>query len=113
MTDAARGLAWQRADDGTKKTWEQALSYCEGLTLGGASDWRLPNVKELASIEDFSKYPVADLVAFPTTKENYYWSSTTVGPVSTTAWQASFLGGSVGTPGLVKTVADAYARCVR
>ena len=113
VTDAARSLVWQQDDDGTKKTWEQALAYCEGLSLGGSGGWRLPNVKELASIEDFGKYPVADLTAFPSTKENYYWSSTTVASATSTAWQASFLGGGAGLPGLAKTVADAYVRCVR
>jgi hypothetical protein len=113
VTDEARYLTWQKADDGTKRTWEQALAYCEGLTLGGASDWRLPNIKELASIADFAKYPAADLVAFPATKENYYWSSTTVRSDTTTAWQVSFLGGGVGQPGLVKTIADGFVRCVR
>ena len=113
VTDKAKNLTWQQQDDGAKKTWEQALAYCEGLTLGGSSDWRLPNVKELASIEDFSKYPVADVNFFPTTKQDYYWSSTTVTAAVTTAWQASFLGGSVGLPGLAKATAGAYVRCVR
>jgi hypothetical protein len=113
VTDVARSLTWQQADDGVKKTWEQALAHCEGLTLGGASDWRLPNVKELASLEDFASYPVADSTFFPGTRQTYYWSSTTVRSAPTTAWQASFLGGSVGSPGLTKANADAYARCVR
>ncbi len=42
----------------------------------------------------------------------YYWSSTTVASATSTAWQASFLGGA-GLPGLAKTGADAYMRCVR
>ena len=113
VTDQARSLTWQQQDDGAKKTWEQALAYCEGLTLGGSSDWRLPSVKELTSIEDFSKYPVANATSFPTTKQSYYWSSTTVTGAATTAWQASFLGGSVGLPGLDKASVAAYVRCVR
>lgn len=112
VRDGASSLTWQQQDDGTQRTWEQAIAYCEGLTLGGASDWRLPNVKELASIEDFARYPVADLTAFPGTRESNYWSSTTVRSATATAWQASFLGGSVGLPGLAKTGA-AHVRCVR
>lgn len=113
VTDGATGLTWQQADDSTKKTWEQAIAYCEGLSLGGAGDWRLPNVKELISIEDFTRSPVFDPIYFPTTKESYYWSSTTDVSAPTTAWQASFFGGGVGQPGLAKATADAYVRCVR
>jgi hypothetical protein len=98
VTDKAKNLTWQQQDDGGKKTWKQALAYCEGLTLGGSSDWRLPNVKVLASIEDFRKYPVAYLTSFPTTKQGYSWSSTAVTTSVITGWQASFLGGSVGLP---------------
>jgi hypothetical protein len=112
VTDLARGLIWQQADDGATKTWEQALAECEGLTLAGASDWRLPTVKDLISIEDFSKYPVANMAAFPTTKDAY-WSSTTVQRAPATAWQVSYLGGGVGLPGLDKATAAAYVRCVR
>ena len=33
---------------GTKLSWSEALKYCEDLDYAGISDWRLPNVKELA-----------------------------------------------------------------
>ena len=55
ITDQATGLMWQQADDGTTRDWEAALSFAEGLTLGGHSDWRLPNAKELQSIVDYSR----------------------------------------------------------
>lgn len=31
-----------------KQTWKEALGYCSKLILAGFSDWRMPNVKELA-----------------------------------------------------------------
>jgi len=57
ITDNATGLMWQQADDGTTRDWEEALSYSENLSLGGYSDWRLPNAKELHSILDYTRCP--------------------------------------------------------
>lgn len=57
ITDNATGLMWQQADDGTMRNWENALSYCENLSLGGHTDWRLPNAKELHSILDYNRCP--------------------------------------------------------
>lgn len=57
ISDLATGLMWQKADDGVARDWEEALSYAENLTLGGHSDWRLPNIKELQSIVDYTRCP--------------------------------------------------------
>ncbi|WPD23792.1 MAG: DUF1566 domain-containing protein [Candidatus Electrothrix scaldis] len=76
VTDTDTGLMWQQADDNTTYTWEQALSYCENLSLGGNNDWRLPNIKELGSIADLStNNPAIDSVFSCHPSE--YWSSTT------------------------------------
>jgi hypothetical protein len=58
ITDNATGLMWQQSDDGNSRNWEDALSYCENLSYGGHSDWRLPNAKELHSILDYSRSPL-------------------------------------------------------
>ena len=39
-------LIFTKADK--KQTWKEALGYCSKLILAGFSDWRMPNVKELA-----------------------------------------------------------------
>ncbi len=57
ITDNATGLMWQQADDGNPRDWQNALSYCENLSLASHSDWRLPNAKELHSILDYSRSP--------------------------------------------------------
>ncbi len=90
VTDSATGLVWQKCSAGlgttlgncntgnpTKYNWSNAISYCEGLTLGGRSDWRLPNINELRSIIDYTfKLPAIDSIAFPNTQSDTYWSST-------------------------------------
>jgi hypothetical protein len=57
ITDSATGLMWVKADNGSGVLWEDALSYAEGFTYAGYSDWRLPNAKELHSILDYSRSP--------------------------------------------------------
>jgi hypothetical protein len=91
ILDAASGLIWQRADNGQGVAWDEALSYCENLSFGGAEDWRLPNAKELHSIVDYSRSP--DTTSSPAidpmfssteitneanqTDWGFYWTSTT------------------------------------
>ncbi|MEK6545234.1 MAG: DUF1566 domain-containing protein [Nitrospinota bacterium] len=35
---------------------ESAITYCEGLSLGGYNDWRLPSDMELMSIVNYGMY---------------------------------------------------------
>ena len=53
VKDSATNLYWQK-DSVKGKTWEEALAYCENLYYAGYSDWRLPNIRELASLLDYS-----------------------------------------------------------
>ncbi len=57
VTDHATGLMWMQQDSGREMSWEDALSYAEGATHAGYDDWRLPNIKELQSIVDYSRAP--------------------------------------------------------
>ncbi|MGA3013353.1 MAG: DUF1566 domain-containing protein [Bacteroidales bacterium] len=53
ITDRVTGLMWQR-DPGPKRTYIDALSGADTLTLGGHNDWRLPTIKELYSLIEFT-----------------------------------------------------------
>lgn len=83
-TDASTGLTWQAVDDGVARRWREALGYCVSLTLGGATDWRLPDAKELHTIVDYTLAPAATggaAIAPPlrvSTVESFFWSSTTI-----------------------------------
>lgn len=115
ITDNVTGLMWQKQDDGVAKDWATALSSCEGLTLAGHPDWRMPNVKELRSIADTTKYgPSVDTAFFPVTQTSYYWSSTSwAGNAANVALTVSFNSGSVNNTELKTTSSYVYVRCVR
>jgi hypothetical protein len=53
VTDLNTGLMWQR-DPGSKVTWEDAIAGAAAFRLAGYTDWRLPTIKELYSLIDFS-----------------------------------------------------------
>lgn len=57
ISDNATGLTWMKNDSGAGMDWESALNYCENLDYADSTDWRLPNVKELQSIVDYSRSP--------------------------------------------------------
>jgi len=93
VTDTSTGLMWQQ-EAAAQMTWEEALSYCENLSLASYTDWRLPNRNELRSLKDFSKYlPAIDTIAFPDTPSDLYWSSTTDVSDTDNAWTVNFNNG--------------------
>jgi len=53
VTDLVTGLMWQQGYSG-KMSQSQAASGASSFDLAGYSDWRLPTIKELYSLIDFS-----------------------------------------------------------
>lgn len=94
ISDLDTGLIWQKAEVPAAMTWTQAITYAESLNLGGAVDWRLPNIKELESLNDEGRVnPSMDTRFFPGAKAGRYWSSTTQNNRSTNAWWNEFAAG--------------------
>ena len=61
------------------------------LSLPATTDWRLPTVKELASIVDTTRYtPAIDTIYFPDTVASEYWTSTTFSESANYACSVTF-----------------------
>jgi hypothetical protein len=48
--DAQSGLMWASQDNGKDIDWYDAERYCKEFEAGGYTDWRLPDIKELATL---------------------------------------------------------------
>jgi len=108
LTDKATGLIWLRnANCFGTRTWAQALSDANGLASGqcgltdgsSAGDWRLPSIRELHSVIDYSQHGPAiglfALLLIQNMQSNYYWSSTTSIYSSFNAWWVNMHAGNV------------------
>jgi len=94
----SEGQAWQPGNcTGTAGayTWQAALQIPESLNAGGGfagfTDWRLPNIKELASIVELGCYsPAINSKVFPATSSNVCWSDSPLADLSGRAWGVNF-----------------------
>ncbi|MBU0946418.1 MAG: DUF1566 domain-containing protein [Proteobacteria bacterium] len=110
VIDQGTGLEWQKNDSGTMHTWQNALGYCEDLSLDSKTDWRLPNIRELKSLVDYSRYYPAIDPSISCQSSNY-WSATTVANnTHTSAWIVFF---GNGDDVWKLTTGNSYVRCVR
>ena len=104
LIDTRTGLMWKRCIVGEEVVsnecvgerielaWSDMLAYAADFDYQGFDDWRVPNVKEFASIlEDqclrpalnFSLFPVGDFQVWSSTQ----WSTDSVAPTFTFVWR--------------------------
>lgn len=102
--------------DGNETTACTTNAQCTGIGNGlcghaGHRDWRIPNVKELQSIVDYSTFGPAVNAALPgSTAASFYWSSTSFANGPGFAWDVFFNGGDVS---INDKSFNAHARAVR
>lgn len=81
ITDNTTGLVWQQIPSSRGYNWQEAVNHCNTLQLNGYDDWRIPSLKELFSISNFSQgWPYLNtsyfsLASGTVTKDEQYWSS--------------------------------------
>lgn len=96
--DPATGLTWAKKDNGSDATFSQASDYCQTLTLGGKSGWRLPTIDELSGIFVWAKAGQSGL--HPKGGISLSWPgvwSSTEGNKAEEKWAFSFYNGSRGS----------------
>jgi hypothetical protein len=79
--------------------WGAAVSYCDAVTIGGYSDWRIGTKDEMSFIDINNTY-------IPNFIPNNFWTGTEAN--STEAFRISFNGTGIGTLAVLKTD-DYYA----
>ncbi len=125
VTDNVTGLTWEQSPASGSSSWTEAQEYCEALSLGGQDDWRMPYVKELFSISNFSAgWPYLDTTYFALTvndsisKDEQYWANNYyVGKTAEGQYDAAFgvnhaTGHIKAYPALVTGPMGKYVRCV-
>lgn len=128
-------LIWSdRSSNGMN--WSSAKQYCEDLTEGGYSDWRLPNIDELRTLiqnhpgtQTGGTCPISEKAGKLADRDwtndcdgrsgsnfsklgdtGYFWSSSTPSDNTNIAWGVGFDNGGVGNDG--KSL-NLNVRCVR
>ena len=120
-------------------TWQDAVNYCEGLTIGGRNDWRLPTVDECRALywelkpttySNDTSYGASSLIDPPTsnyTSDNPSQTAITAfreggaeAFIANLYWSATVSGSGAyrvgfynGTEGLVSKTSSGYVRAVR
>lgn len=77
ITDNTTDLMWEKVESTQQKPWVDALAYCENQTTGSHTDWRLPNIREIVSILDYTKVrPALSSIFTQSATTTSDWSST-------------------------------------
>ena len=123
--DEATGLCWQHPKASETYEWQEAIDYCDGLDLGGHTDWVLPTRQNFidmlggcdsAVLGEGNGYcntcaASATCSALFGADTDLYWSSSSYNsPIGGDAWGVNFDGGNLYDTDKVVTL---YVRCVR
>lgn len=107
VTDNDTDLMWMQCSEGqtwepnggagnctgtaTPHTWDAALALANGKTFAGHSDWRLPDIKELASLVAEDRYdPAINSAIFPAPPSSSFWSGSPYANNSNYSWSVDF-----------------------
>lgn len=112
VIDRVTGLMWQAAAGDTAMLQTEAATYCDGLTLAGFDDWRVPTRLELVTIVEYgAANPALDTTAFAASEPSAWFMTAT--HYVTDVWLVNFSLGEVSqlesNRGLVRCVRSTVA----
>ena len=107
VTDQTFRLTWMRCSlgqtwsvdtcvgDASELNWQQALQTAHGYEYANKKGWRVPNIKELATITERSCVrPAVNEELFPNTPSDDFWTSTPSIQDAQRAWVVAFFNSS-------------------
>ena len=86
VLDSVTWLYWQSGYPSSTYNWDDANSYCWNLVLWWYSDWRLPYIKEISSIFDFSNTNCSPNTWFFSYEYGMYWTAAPLLGSTTEFW---------------------------
>jgi hypothetical protein len=102
VRDTASGLTWSRCllgqvgsgclGKGASLSRVEAMNQARAIELGGVSNWRLPEIEELAKL--FAIGPICLVAAFPGSGTAVTWSASANLDDATDAWAFDFVTGT-------------------
>jgi len=95
VLDRETGLVWEKSPTSEEFSWGEAQEYCNSLTKGNRSGWRVPTVQELATLVDGSIPPPGPTLPsghpfLNVTSKRAYWSANIANTDAGKAWYVGF-----------------------
>ena len=97
VMDPFTGLTWLAHDlSGRRMTHAEAEAAVAACTTLGFNDWKLPDVPQLFSNVDRTRFnPAVKADSLPNIKSDWYWTSERLASSSDYAWVVYFVNGNV------------------
>lgn len=112
VRDQVTNLAWEQPASSKAITFEEASSYCDGLSLAGGG-FRLPSRIELTSLLNLEQtVPALDHAAFPDSISDKLWTSSAFAGGANQRWLVNF-GFGVGLVSSANAAEKHQVRCVQ
>jgi len=112
ILDTSTNLLWQDASDNKSLsiTYKESQEYCSKLVIAEYHNFRIPTLRELQTIIDYTNYKPAIIDGFNYISNESYWTSTPSAKDQEFIWSINFTKGERSTNAKYY---DRHIRCVQ